>query len=206
MARGCIRSRRRRPKQNVADFTTRVLAILEAPYPLVEDTRNELNPRPLPFSAEATKLYWEFADETEKAMAPDGEYESIRPFAAKLPEHAARIAATIAGYRDIHVSELGRDDFVRGIHHRQLLRERGKTHRRIQSGRSRAHVGAEAARLAVDGVGTNRRSKRVKSTRSDQMPFAIAIPHWPWRKFWSTTAGSNRWQPSGRPEGMADPL
>jgi hypothetical protein len=102
-------------KQNVADFTTRVLAILEAPYPLVEDTRNELAPRPLPFSAEATKLYWEFADETEKAMAADGEYESIRPFAAKLPEHAARIAATIAGYQDIHVSELGRDDFVRGI-------------------------------------------------------------------------------------------
>jgi hypothetical protein len=92
------------------------LAILETPYPLVEDTRNELNPRPLPFSAEATKLYWEFADETEKAMAPDGDYESIRPYAAKLPEHAARLAATIASYRDIHISELGREDFLRGIH------------------------------------------------------------------------------------------
>lgn len=103
-------------KQNVADFTTRVLAILEMPFPLVEDTRNQLNPRPLPFSAEATKLFWEFADETEKAMAPDCEYESIRPFAAKLPEHAARVAATIAGYHNVNVRELGREDFVRGIH------------------------------------------------------------------------------------------
>jgi hypothetical protein len=103
-------------KENVADFTTKLLAILETPLPLVEDTRNELNPRPLPFSTEATELFWEFADATEQNMAKDGRYEIIRPFAAKLPEHAARLAAVIAGYRDIHVRELGREDFVRGIH------------------------------------------------------------------------------------------
>ena len=103
-------------RQTIADFSAKVLAILEIPYPLAEDTRNELNPRALRFSAEATELYWEFADECEKAMAPGGEYESIKSFAAKLPEHAARLAATIAGYRDINVSELGREDFLRGIH------------------------------------------------------------------------------------------
>ena len=48
-------------------------------------------------------------------MAPGGEYESIKSFAAKLPEHAARLAATIAGYYDINVSELGREEFLRGI-------------------------------------------------------------------------------------------
>jgi hypothetical protein len=65
-------------KQAVSDYTQRVLAILETPYPVAKDTQNELEPRPLPFSAEATKLYWEFADEVEKAMASGGEYESIK--------------------------------------------------------------------------------------------------------------------------------
>jgi hypothetical protein len=103
-------------RPNVADFTAKVLSILEMPYPLVEGTRNELNPRLLRFSAEAAKLYWAFADETEKAMAAGGEYETIKPFAAKLSEHAARLAAIIAAYRDIHVREIGCDDFLLGAH------------------------------------------------------------------------------------------
>ena len=102
-------------RQTIAAFSDKVLTILETPYQLAEDTKNELNPRALPFSAEATTLYWEFADECEKAMAPGGEYELIKSFAAKLPEHAARLAATIAGYCDINVSDLGREDFLRGI-------------------------------------------------------------------------------------------
>jgi Protein of unknown function (DUF3987) len=48
-------------------------------------------------------------------MAPGGEYESIRPFAAKLPEHAARLATAIAKYRDCNVAELSREDFFCGI-------------------------------------------------------------------------------------------
>ena len=102
-------------RQTIAAFGEKGLAILETPFPLAKDTKNELNPRALPLSAEAAKLYWEFGDECEKAMAPGGENELIKSFAAKLPEHAARLAATIAGYRDINVSELGREDFLRGI-------------------------------------------------------------------------------------------
>ena len=67
------------------------------------------------FSAEAEQLFWEFADEVEKEMAPGGEYESIRPFAAKLPEHAARLATAIAGYRDLDITKLSREDFSCGI-------------------------------------------------------------------------------------------
>ena len=85
-----------------ANTKERMLNILETPYPLAPDTRNELEPRTVSFSAEAEQLFWEFADEVEKEMAPGGEYESIRPFAAKLPEHAARLATAIAGYRDLH--------------------------------------------------------------------------------------------------------
>ena len=101
--------------QVLQQYKDRMLSIMETPYPLVPDTRNELEPRDVPFSADATALFWEFADEAEKQMAPGGDYESIRAFAAKLPEHAARLGATIAAYRDLNFTELSREDFLRGM-------------------------------------------------------------------------------------------
>jgi hypothetical protein len=102
--------------QVLQQYKDRMLSIMEMPYLLVPDTRNELEPRVVFFSAEAGQLFREFGDEVEKAMAPGGdEYESIRPFAAKLPEHAARLATAIASYRDLTITELSRDDFACGI-------------------------------------------------------------------------------------------
>jgi hypothetical protein len=101
--------------QVLQQYKDRVLSIMETPYPLVPDTRNELAPRDVPFSADAAALFWQFGDEAEKQMAPGGEYESIRPFAAKLPEHAARLGATIAACRDLNFTELSREDFLRGM-------------------------------------------------------------------------------------------
>jgi hypothetical protein len=83
-------------EQALQQYRDCMLSIMEAPYPLVPDTRNELAPRDVPFSADATALFWEFANEAEKQMAPSGDYDSVRAFAAKLPEHAARLSATIA--------------------------------------------------------------------------------------------------------------
>ena len=101
--------------QVLQQYKDRMLSIMETPYPLVPDTRNELEPRDVPFSADATALFWEFADEAEKQMAPGGDYDSVRAFAAKLPEHAARLGATIAAYRDLNFTELSREDFLRGM-------------------------------------------------------------------------------------------
>jgi hypothetical protein len=82
---------------------------------LAQEKLNELEPRALPFSPVATALYWEFCNAVEHAMAPRGEYAAIRGFAAKLPEHAARLATAIAGYKDLKVAELGEDDFKGAI-------------------------------------------------------------------------------------------
>jgi hypothetical protein len=101
--------------QVLQQYKDRMLSIMDAPYPLVADTRNELELRDVPFSADAEALYWRFADEVEKEMAPGGDYDSIRAFAAKLPEHAARLSATIAAYRNVKFTELSRDDFQRGM-------------------------------------------------------------------------------------------
>ena len=101
--------------QVLQQYKARMLDIMQAPYPLVPDTRNELAPREVPFSAEATTLFWQFADEVEQQMAPGGDYDSVRPFAAKLPEHAARLGATIAASRDRNFTELSSEDFLRGM-------------------------------------------------------------------------------------------
>jgi hypothetical protein len=97
------------------EYGTRIQNILETAYPLAPDTRNELEPRVLCFSPEAEQLFWEFSDEVEKAMDRGGEYESIRPLAAKLPEHAARLATAIAGYLDLNIADLSREEFACGI-------------------------------------------------------------------------------------------
>jgi hypothetical protein len=104
-----------KPQPALSEYTARLLAILESSPPLAKDKRNELEPRPLPFSPAAATLYWEFCDAVEHAMAPGGEYAGIRGFAAKLPEHAARLATAIAGYQDITVVELSDEEFKRGI-------------------------------------------------------------------------------------------
>jgi hypothetical protein len=48
-------------------------------------------------------------------MVDGGEYESIRPFAAKLAEHAARLSVAIAAYQNLNFSELSWADFERGM-------------------------------------------------------------------------------------------
>ncbi len=82
---------------------------------MAEGTKCELDPPEVSFSPEAEKLFWQFADETEEAMGPGGEFEMIQPLANKLPEHAARLAATIAAYRNLHFQKLEDEDFKRGI-------------------------------------------------------------------------------------------
>jgi hypothetical protein len=89
--------------------------ILKTPYRLVPDARNELQPRVVPFSAETTALFWKFYDAVEVEMAPGEEYDSIAPLANKLAQHAARLGATIAAYRDLNFTELGVDDFKCGM-------------------------------------------------------------------------------------------
>jgi hypothetical protein len=101
--------------QALQRYQSKLLSILERPYPLVPGKRAELAPREVTFSAEASKLFWRFSNEAKRARAPGGEFDSIKPFAAKLPEHAARLGANIAAYRDIEFTELSEGDYVRGM-------------------------------------------------------------------------------------------
>ena len=63
------------------------------------------------------------ADEVEQQMAPGGDYDSVRPFAAKLPEHAARLGATMTASRDRNFTELQQRRFSARHADRRVLRE-----------------------------------------------------------------------------------
>jgi hypothetical protein len=103
-------------RQHLQRYDERMREILNTPYQLAPDTRNELQPRVVLFSAEAAALFREFYNAVEAETAPGKEYESIAPLAAKLPQHAARLGATIAAYRNLDFKELGVDDFKCGMH------------------------------------------------------------------------------------------
>jgi hypothetical protein len=67
------------------------------------------------FSADAATRFRQFSDGVAEQSAPGGDYESIPLFAKLLPEHASRLGAAIAAYRDLNFAELSGEDFQRGM-------------------------------------------------------------------------------------------
>lgn len=63
-----------------------------------------LNPRPLRLSPDARRLWIEFSNEIEAQVGPGGGLARVKPFACKLAEHAARLAAILAAVENIDCS------------------------------------------------------------------------------------------------------
>ena len=61
------------------------------------ETGMSLTPRPLAMSADAEAVWMGHAEDNERALAAGGVYECIKDFGAHVPEHAARLAAALAG-------------------------------------------------------------------------------------------------------------
>jgi hypothetical protein len=96
-------------------YGARLLDILKTPLPLASGKTNELAPRPLPLSSEARKLWSDFADHVERAIVPNGELETVRGLANKLPEHAARLAAVLMLVRNIDAGQIASVEMEAGI-------------------------------------------------------------------------------------------
>ena len=62
--------------------------------------------RAITLNDEATGLYIRYSNQVEQMMAQSEKYENIRGFANKLPEHATRIATTLALMEDITTTQL----------------------------------------------------------------------------------------------------
>ena len=92
-----------------------VLGILEAPLPIKPGKTKELAPRVLPLSADAKRVWWQFADHIERQMAPGRDLADMRGLAGKMGEHAARIAAVLAMVEDVGTTEVGEAFITAGI-------------------------------------------------------------------------------------------
>jgi hypothetical protein len=86
----------------VQAYSERVLSLLEAPWPLVEGQRNELDPRVLTLTEEAQQLWDGYADHVERLVGPDRPLASLRDVAGKSAEQAARIAGVLAIFENRH--------------------------------------------------------------------------------------------------------
>ncbi len=93
----------------------RMMNILEVPLPLAEEKRNQLAPLILKFSNDAREMWIEFVNHVEARIGPGGELEPAKGLANKLPEHAARLAATICLVDDIGAAALSADHMAAGI-------------------------------------------------------------------------------------------
>jgi hypothetical protein len=74
---------------------------------MAEGRRNELQPRALPLSAEAARLWRAFHDHVEGQLAPGGPLRPVRDLAAKAAEHAARLAGVLTLVADLRAEEIG---------------------------------------------------------------------------------------------------
>lgn len=96
-------------------YGARILSILETPPPLIGTVPNELNPRAVPLSADAKRLWIAFADETERRQGRGGDLEELRDMGGKAAEHVARIAVVLSAVEDLRVQEVGPGPMVNAI-------------------------------------------------------------------------------------------
>ena len=89
--------------------------LLNLELQVMSSKNNELNPRTITFEDSAKQLFYDYADQIEKQIAPNEKMEIIKGFACKLPEHATRIACNLALFNDINLSTLSRDHLMIGV-------------------------------------------------------------------------------------------
>lgn len=88
------------------DYNNRLAHLLKRPYVTRLGMPDALDPPAMRLHAEAKAAWINFHDECERAVAPEGALSSIRPFAAKLAEHAGRLAAILTLYGDPDAMEV----------------------------------------------------------------------------------------------------
>jgi hypothetical protein len=107
-------------------FHARIHALLEMPLPVDKET-GELTPPLLGLSNEAHQMWVEYYNETELAIGARGEFYSVRDFAAKSAENAARLACNFHIFQQGATGEVDSDAMQRAItimqwHLRETLR------------------------------------------------------------------------------------
>ena len=90
-------------------YNAHLLSLLNRDLMTEADNPQVLQPRPATLNSQAKQLWREFHDYCDAASARGGEYEPIRGFANKAPEHAIRIAAILTGVSNPDCSHIDLD-------------------------------------------------------------------------------------------------
>ena len=89
-------------------YTDRLARIVRAQLPIDPET-GALAPTPLDMDDRARRLWWEFYNDLEARLSPNGDLFAVKGFVGKLPEMAARLAANIAVFE--HGTQTDEIDF-----------------------------------------------------------------------------------------------
>lgn len=90
-------------------YGARILSILEAPWPLAAGSRNELDLCALTIAPAAVAEWREFYNHVEQQCGRGQELHGVQDFAAKVAEHAARIAGVLTIIGNVTATEVGPD-------------------------------------------------------------------------------------------------
>ena len=98
-------------------FSSRIKALLGHPFQYLkkESPRDGLSPSPLRLDPDATCLWIAYHDDVQNQLVPGGDWYPIRGLARKAPEHAARLAATIARFDNDAIQVVTYDYMKQGI-------------------------------------------------------------------------------------------
>ena len=91
---------------NFKYFAHRLFEIIGKELPLAGNLSGELKPKRLSLAKDAKKLFVSFHDETERKMGAEQEYETIKSFGSKMPEHALRLAGLLAAFESDHSEKI----------------------------------------------------------------------------------------------------
>jgi hypothetical protein len=99
----------------LATYNKRLTELLLLPPRTAPESADVLDPPEMTLRSDAEALWIEFHDAVERDLAPGGTLHPIRAFAAKMPEHAGRIAAILTVYADLGAQEITADAVACGI-------------------------------------------------------------------------------------------
>lgn len=88
---------------------------LNRPYPLRENTRNELTPRNIPLAPAAKAVWIRYVDTIERQLGDGQVLEPVRGFASKAGDHAARIAGVRTLIQNPDAGDIGVEAIEAGI-------------------------------------------------------------------------------------------
>lgn len=131
----------REPRQEdetiIKAYGARLLSILEGPWPLAPGKDNELAPRVLAIGDKAMVIWRAFYDHVERQTGPGSDLVSVRDFASKAAEHAARIAGVLTIVRDQAAAAIDTEEMQSAVvladwHVNEVLRiHSGRVDRRL---------------------------------------------------------------------------